>query len=228
MKLGALAVLCSLAAGRPAMAEPCAVLVFQPKPLKAEVAASVEGGIVVGEIPTAQNGPADDRSGWKLRVKGKKLPKPSVAIAPGLFVYRPPGAASWELVDGKNKRLAKATFLAKSKEPELLDAPAATRVTSGTSQSRHPNSFVNVELSTPAPKSAVALVLSKSKGPALSWGVAFAGASSLSVFSTGSGCFSTQSEGTVQAQPGDTVTLFWVDQHGRRSRVTPPIVVEKP
>ena len=112
---------------------------------------------------------------------------------------------------------------------------AATRIAPGLSVYRPPasaawelvNSFVNVELSTPAPKDALALVVTKSKGPALSWGGAFANASSLNVFSTGSGCFTTPSEGTVQAQPGDTVTLFWVDQYGRRSRVTPAIVVEK-
>ncbi len=232
MTLRALALLATLATTQVASAEPCAVMVFQPKPLRADVVASAEGGIVVGEIPTAQDGSAStatDQSGWRLRVKGKRVDTVSTRLAPGLLVYRPPaGAAAWELVDGSSKRLAKATLAPKGKEPALLDAPAATRVTSGTTQSRHPNRFVNVELQAPAPKDALALVVMKPKGAVLSWGVAFAGASSLNVFSTGSGCFATQSEGTVQAQPGDTVILYWIDQNGRRSRVTPSIVVEKP
>ena len=185
---------------------------------------------MVGELPTAQNGSAtttDDQSLWRIRVKGKRLDTASTRLAPGLRVYRPPtAAATWELVDGSNKRLAKATLVPKGKESALLDAPAATRVTSGTTQSRHPNSFVNVELQAAVPKEALALVVMKPKAAPLSWGVAFAGASSLNVFSTGSGCFATQSEGTVQAQPGDTVILYWIDQYGRRSRVTPSIVVE--
>ena len=50
---------------------------------------------------------------------------------------------------------------------------------------------------------------------------------SVSVYSTTGGC-TWPPEGTVQAKPGESVTLFWVDRYGRRGRAPQTLVVDKP
>jgi hypothetical protein len=224
VKLGALALLCALAA--PAATEPCAEFVPTPFVMGDALATSSEGGIVVGELPRqAGTTPPSDRTTWSLRVNGKRIAPTVDVIAPGLVVYRPPATgAMWSLVDAKATSLG--TFRRAQKLPDLVDAPAVARVVSGSSGGRHPNSFVNVELSSPAPKDVIALVLSKAKARAYSWGTAGPNLSAVIVFSSGSGCFPV-TNGATQATPGESVTLFWVDKYGRRSRVTPAIVVEK-
>jgi hypothetical protein len=87
--------------------------------------------------------------------------------------------------------------------------------------------FVFVELSAAPPKDAIALVVGPAKGPAHSWGRAFPDSPSISVYSTQGGCISTFPDGTVISQPGDRLVAFWVDTYGRRSRVSPMVIVEK-
>ncbi len=202
---------------------------LESKPLAGDATISREGGIVVGEVPVMLNGgkePSPDRSAWKLKGPGKPTAATPSVLAPGLVVYRAPAnAASIEVLDGGGKRLAKGSVMAK--EAELLAAPAIKAITSGTSRGRHPSTFVNVALSSPAPKEAIALVVGPAKGAAHSWGRSFANATSLNVYSTDGGCVSRFPEGTVLSQPGDRLVAFWVDTYGRRSRVSPLVIVEK-
>lgn len=201
---------------------------LESRALQPEVSASREGGILVGELQMMQQEKplSPDRSAWKLRVNGKTVAAKADALAPGLVVYRPPaGATSFELLDGSKKRAARAKVATKT--PELLEAPRVHAVISGISHGIHPSRFVNVDLDAKPPKGAVVLVLSKSKGPALSWGQVSPDGLVVNVYTTAGGCVSTFSDGTVMAQPGDLVTAFWVDDLGRRSRVSPPTVVDK-
>lgn len=221
--------LCSLLLTQPVAAEPCAMMGLESRALRPDTSVSPEGGIVIGELPTMINDtkPTPDRSSWKVRVKGKEVTAKVDPIAPGLVVYRPPaGATTYEVMNAKNKRAAQGK-LAKGTAAALLDAPRVTAVVSGESHGRHPSVFVNVEIEGVPPKTAIALVLSKAKGAALSWGQVSPEASVVNVYSTGGGCVSKFSDGTVVAQPGELVVAFWVDELGRRSRVSPTVVVDK-
>lgn len=232
--------LVSLALGSVAAAEPCPVFGLESKPLRADAVVSTEGGIVVGEVPEIMmiQGRAltPDRSGWKVRTtttgkvparpQAKATPATADVIAPGLVVYRPPsGARAYVLLDGDGKRTASAKVEGGKRDP--LAAPDVTAVISGTSRGRHPSVFVNVELATAAPPDAVALVIGPAKGPARSWGPIVGPGTTINVYSTAGGCVSTFPEGTVASQPGDPVIAFWVDAWGRRSRVSPVVIVAK-
>ncbi len=201
---------------------------LESKVLQEDATVSKEGGVIVGEVPTmiGDKKPSPDRSAWKLRVKGKSTAAIPAVLAPGLVVYRPPAAAaSYEVLDAAQKRLGKAKVM--MKEAELLPAPAVKAIISGETRGRHTSVFVSVELSSAPPKAAIALVVGPAKGSAHAWGVALPESSSISVYSTQGGCVSTFPDGTVISQPGDRLVAFWVDAYGRRSRVSPMVVVEK-
>jgi hypothetical protein len=225
----ALACVMSLGLVRGAAAEPCPMFGLESKVLKEDATVSREGGVVVGELPAMLGGdkkPSPDRSKWTLRVKGKASSATPAVLAPGLVVYRPPATtAPFEVLDALGKRVGKAKVM--TKEAELLPAPGVKAIVSGESRSRHPSVFVTVELSAAPPKEAIALVVGPAKGPAHAWGAAFPEASSLTVYSTQGGCISMFPDGTVISQPGDRLVAFWVDAYGRRSRVSPMVVVEK-
>lgn len=201
---------------------------LESKAIREDVTVSQEGGFVVGEVPAMINDkkPSPDRSAWKVRAKGKAAAATPAVIAPGLVVYRPPQAtAPYEVLDGAGKRVGKAKVMAK--EADLLPAPSIKSIVSGASRSRHPSVFVNVELSAAAPKEAIALVVGPAKGPAHSWGRAFPENAVVNVYSTQGGCIDVFPDGTVISQPGNRLVAFWVDAYGRRSRVSPMVVVEK-
>ncbi len=202
---------------------------LESKVLKEDATVSQEGGVVVGEVPAMTGGdkkPSPDRTAWKVRVKGKASAATPAVLAPGLVVYRPPATtAPYEVLDALGKRAGKAKVMAK--EAELLPAPAIKDVVSGESRGRHPSVFVTVELSAAPPKDAVALVVGPAKGPAHAWGMASLDSAAISVYSTQGGCISMFPNGTVISQPGDRLVAFWVDTYGRRSRVSPMVVVEK-
>ena len=201
---------------------------LESKVLRDDATVSKEGGVVVGELPAMidDRKPSPDRSAWRLRVKGKASAATPAVLAPGLVVYRPPATTtSFEILDTAGKRVGKAKVM--TKEAELLPAPAVKAIVSGESRSRHPSVFVTVELSSSPPKEAIALVVGPAKGPAHAWGLAFAESATISVYSTQGGCVSLFPDGTVISQPGDRLVAFWVDKYGRRSRVSPMVVVEK-
>jgi hypothetical protein len=211
-----------------AAAEPCPMFGLESKVLKEDATVSQEGGVVVGEVPAMMGDkkPSPDRTGWKLRVKGKASAATPAVLAPGLVVYRPPATtAPYEVLDAAGKRAGKAKVM--TKEAELLVAPAVKSIISGESRGRHPSVFVTVELSAAPPKDAIALVVGPAKGPAHAWGRAFPESPSISVYSTQGGCISMFPNGTVISQPGDRLVAFWVDTYGRRSRVSPMVIVEK-
>ncbi len=224
----ALAALVSFGVVHGAAAEPCPMFGLESRPLNDNAVVSREGGIVVGEVPAMVRGttmPTADRSAWKTKAKGKAMAATISELAPGLVVYRPSGATAFEVVDGGGRLLAKAKVMAK--EAELLAAPDVRAITTGTSRSIHPSTFVNVELGTPPPKGAVALVVGPAKGPAHSWGQVVPGASAVTVYTTGGGCILLFPYGTVVSQPEDQLLAFWVDVHGRRSRMSSVVVVQR-
>ncbi len=211
-----------------AAAEPCPMFGLESKVLAEDATVSKEGGVVVGEIPAmiTDKKPSPDRSAWKLKAKGKVSAATASVLAPGLVVYRPPATTtSFEVLDGAGKRVGKAKVM--TKEAELLPAPAIKAITSGETRSVHRSVFVTVELSARPPKEAIALVVGPTKGPAHSWGRAFTDAPAITVYSTQGGCIDMFPNGTVISQPGDRLVAFWVDAYGRRSRVSPLVVVEK-
>jgi hypothetical protein len=227
--LKALVGLALLLAHGAAVAEPCPLMGLESEVLQTgEPQVGSEGGIVVGELPVLEpeTKPNPSRAGWKVRTKSKQTAAKESVIAPGLVVYHPlAGVAQYELLDARGKSAASATVSAKL--PDLLDAPRIRAVRSGMVGPRHPSFVVDVELEGRSPKGVIALVLQKAKGRPISWGRASSGMTNVKVYDTHGGCVTVFSEGSDMAQPDERVVAFWVDETGRRSRVSPPILVEK-
>jgi hypothetical protein len=212
-------------ASRPAFGERCQKWVLEPRALATEVTVTPDGGIVVGEERKPRSADQRDRKPWSLRYRGK----PSVAaqqiqIAPGLVVLRPrEGALSFELMTRDFEIEASATLA--DRIPAPLAAPKVRGVIASRSRVRRVSSYVTVELDEIVPKQALALVLAKADGTALSWGVAGLGAKGVSVYHDMAGCITTFPAGTKMARPGERVVAFWIDAFGRRSPVSAELVV---
>ncbi len=219
-----------------AAAEPCPQMNLVPEVLQslpsqqAEAQLTADGGLIVIEMPRAWDGGKKsdpDPLKWQVRAGGK-LSKPElIAIAPGMWLVKPPaGATAYAIEDDKRKSKGRGRIVAKGPTP--LPPPAIGMVTSGETTSKHVTRFVRVDLTSKAPKGAVAIVLVNAKGDAMSWGLTWDGAETAMVYSTQGGCVQQFPNGTQIAQPGDKVAAFWIDSAGRRSPSSQPIIVAKP
>lgn len=207
-----------------ASAEPCPMFGLVPEVVRPNAEVAADGGIVVAEVAKmVERIPAAELSTWQVRA-GKAAKPELTEVAPGLYVVKPPAGATAYTVEEKGKVKGKAKVLAKP--PALLPAPSIDKITSGSTTGKHPNRFVAVELATPAPKGAIALVAVGAKGNALSWGQTGDNAKQVIVYSTQSGCVTRFPNGTEIAQPGDKVTAFWIDATGRKSPASTPITVK--
>ncbi len=218
-----------------AAAEPCPQMSLVPEVLQAlpsqsaEAQLTADGGLVVIEMSRAWGGktPSVDTSKWQVRAGGKLTKPDLIAIAPGMWLVKPPvGATAYAIEDDNKKSKGRGRMVAKGPTP--LPQPSINMVTSGATTSKHITRFVRVDLTAKAPKGAVAMVLVDAKGAAMSWGLTWDGADSAMVYSTQGGCVSQFPNGTQIAQPGDKVTAFWVDSAGRRSPESAPVIVGKP
>jgi hypothetical protein len=219
-----------------AAAEPCPMMNLVPEVMQAlpspqaEAQLTADGGLIIIEIPRAWDGgkkPSLDTSKWQVRAGGK-LTKPALtAIAPGMWLVKPPaGATTYSIEDDTRKAKGRGRIVAKGPTP--LPPPSIGMVTSGETTSKHITRFVRVDLTAKAPKGAIAMVLVDAKGAPMSWGLTWDGADTATVYSTQGGCVQQFPNGTQIAQPGDKVSAFWIDGAGRRSPASQPIIVSKP
>lgn len=202
----------------------CAMMGLQPKILTTpDAVLAADGGIVVGAEAVVQGGSLADgdvavQPAWRFVVpKGTLAPQIDV-LAPGLAVYR----ASYELlelVDGDGKALAKAK---RSMKRDKLPAPKVKSIKWDAPMSRRQIQRVEVTLDGPPPAGAIALVLADAKGKSKSWGTV-AGTVFYPYLSRD--CL-TLPNGTVPSKKGDKVTLVWIDDSGRKSAFTKPLVIK--
>lgn len=195
-----------------------------PKVLtKADAVLAPDGGVVVAAV-SQDRGPLASgdiavQPAWKFVVPMGTITPAIESLAPGLAVYRT-SADNFELKDDTGTSLVKATH-----GPAKVDKLAAPKVKSikyDAPISRRSIQRVEVILDGPPPPGVIALVLADAKGAVKSWGLADG-----SVFYPylQRDCF-VLANGTVPSRRGDKVTLFWIDEHGRKSAFTKPIAIK--
>ncbi len=186
------------------------------------------GGIVVGMMGAGLDDKTErteDLPTWRIRAGKSMVPPAITTIAPGLVVYSLPTATrgSGDLVTGKRTRLGSLSRIKAEFGPLVAPRVIAIKHTDE-NMGRWKNVDTLVELDGTVPAGVVALVLFDSKGTAITWGVANAGAAAVRVYSSG---HCDVSNGTLPPTIGDKVTLAWVGRNGRQSKATRALVVVK-
>jgi hypothetical protein len=200
----------------------CALLGLVPKVLTApDAALAADGGIVVGAVSedraSLDDGEITVQPGWKFVVPRGTITPAIETLAPGLAVYRA-STDTLELQNEAGETLAKAT---RSTKRDKLAAPAVKSIKYDAPMSRR--SVVRIEVTLAAtPPGVIALVLADAKGRPKSWGPAV-GAVFYPYLQRD--CL-VLPNGTVPSKKGDKVTLFWIDDSGRKSALTKPLTIK--
>lgn len=232
-----LAVVGSLAFGGSADAD-CALIGLEAKVItKPDVEVWPDGGVVVMAAPKMggklEKGDAAINKSW--RFKGSDAEPTFVSIAPGLAVIRPPRDAAGraiggELVDGKTS-LFSVKLASKKLGP--LAPPAVKKITHQQQVNRRTSARVTVELASVPPK-AVALVLLDAKGTPRSFGtinvadpLGGVAPPANTVWAYANHECRALPNGTVPSNPGDVVTVMFVDETGRVSPPSKPFTITK-
>ena len=209
----------------PAVADAdCALMGLAPQVLsKPDVALPVDGGIVVGAVSidrgSLASGDVAVQPAWKFVVPMGTITPVIDTLAPGLAVYRA-STDNLELVDDKDTSLAKARR--SETKRDKLAAPKVKTIKYDAPMSRRSIKRVEVTLDGGPPPGAIALVLADAKGTPKSWGPV---AGSVFYPYLQRDCL-TLPNGTVPSGKGDKVTLFWVDEAGRKSAYTKPMTIK--
>ena len=172
------------------------------------------GGIIVG---------GDKLPDWRVRVLNKVVRPDVVTLAPGLAIYHPPPMPGDEIVieDAQHQLRARATR-AFTVDPLLAAPQVASITTTGGDYA-----LVVAKLASAAPKGARAVIVSKLDGDRvtpLAWTFVWEAADSLQVFRHPGGC-SEYVTSWIEPKRGDRVVLAWVDDTGRVSEASSPIVI---
>jgi len=202
----------------------CALMGLVPKVLSApEAVLAADGGIVVGAVSEdrgpLQSGDIAVQPAWRFVVPKGTITPAIESLAPGLAVYRA-STDTLVLENDQAETLAKATRTA-DKRPKLA-APKVKTIKYDAPISRRSIQRVEVKLDGAAPAGVIALVLADAKGKPKSWGPA---AGTVFYPYLQRDCF-VLPNGTVPSKKGDKVTLFWVDEHGRKSGLTKPLTIK--
>ena len=184
-----------------------------------------DGGIVVGGVATPRGeldpGDVAVQRTWRLRIGTRSVSPVIEVLAPGLAVYKlPADAADAELEDASHAVVEKVTTTAE--KVDHIPAPRIRRIVFDKQTTRRGESVhVMIELDGDAPKTAIAIVLADAKGRPRSWRVVDGG----SLYAYSQGECQTLANGTIPSNPGDRVTVFWVDEAGRRSAASRSFVI---
>jgi hypothetical protein len=201
----------------------CAMIGLVPKVLSAPDVVFVDGGgIVVGAVAeergSLESGDVAIQPGWKFVVPKGTIAPTIDALAPGLAVYKT-SADTVELQNAEGEALAKATRGAKR---DKLAAPKVKTIKYDAPISRRSIVRIEVTLDGAAPAGAIALVLADAKGKPKSWGPV---AGTVLYPYLQRDC-RTLPNGTQPSKKGDKITLFWVDESGRKSAFTRPMTIK--
>ncbi len=207
----------------PYAAADCALMGITPKVLtKPDAVLASDGGIVVGAIPEdrgkLEDGDIAVQPTWRFVVQRGTITPAIESLAPGLAVYRT-SADAFQLKNDKAETLSSVTRTADKRA--MLTAPKVKSIKYDAPISRRSIVRIEVTLDGTAPAGVIALVLADAKGKPKSWGPTDG-----AVYYPYSqrDCFALPN-GTVPSKKGDKVTLFWVDEHGRKSAFTKPMTI---
>ena len=202
----------------------CGMMGLLPKVLSApDVALAADGGIVVGAV-SEDRGPLEDgdiavQKTWKFTVPRGTITPSIDSLAPGLAVYKT-SADAFTLENDKGDVLAKATRT--DDKRAKLAAPKVKTIKYDAPMSKRSIVRIEVTVDGGAPAGAIALVLADAKGKPKSWGPV-SGAVFYPYLQRD--CL-TLPNGTLPSKKGDQVTLFWVDESGRKSTFTKPMTIK--
>jgi hypothetical protein len=205
----------------------CAMWGLAPKVLTpANGVVASDGGIVVAAVAESRGdlapGDAAVQTGWRLRVGGSLVKPPIDKLAPGLAVYRAAVANSYKLELEDEKHAVVATVRPARDGGDALAAPKLRRVWFDKLTGKRGGTRVGVELDGGTPAHAIALVLADAQGTPRSWALVD-GSPTLYPYVTGD-CRALPN-GTIPSKPGDKVTLYWIDDAGRKSPASKPIEI---
>lgn len=201
----------------------------------AGTAVAADGGVLVGvgtsfgdvPLPGADTGLNPT---WRFSDGTKEHEPVLTTLAPGLVVYRPPAGVTGalKLVDGK-KQLVAVTFSADTPAP--LAAPTPQAIKQITQRERYGGTSLKLRASfkakPPAGARALVVLAVTSKGVvARSWTPLDPEQTMHRVAGTSGRC-DPGIPGEIMSKPGDKVALAWVDEHGRLSKLSKPLVVTK-
>ncbi|MBL9017853.1 MAG: hypothetical protein JNL83_26945 [Myxococcales bacterium] len=202
-----------------ARAERCFGGPMTPRPIiRAEGRVSGAGGIIVI---------GDSMPGWRFRAINESVRPDVEVLAPGLAIFHPPPLPGDDIVleDTDHRVIARATRVFTIEPP--LAAPTVTKVVSQTAYGTY--TFVTATLTGAAPKTARALIVSRverDRVVPLSWGTVLGEPTDIQVWHSPRGCDETIT-GWLQPRRGDRVVLRWVDDAGRVSEPSKPLVISE-
>jgi hypothetical protein len=182
-----------------------------------------DGGFVLAQHADHMRG----HEHLELRSGGKVVPGETIQVAPNLFVMRPKGVSSVEIVQGQRKVSAtvqhgKVTPLVAPKGVVVASRKAGPVKASY----RHvESSSVQIRLAASAPSDALALVvLAAGSRTGIAWMMATPGTTTYGYASSvgGKGC---GEPGFGLTSIGDRVQLAWLDAGGRLSPASATITV---
>lgn len=187
---------------------------------RAKIAGS--GGVIVAS--------GDELPDWRFRDLNRVVRPRVVTLAPGLAIYHPPPLAGTDVVveDTGHGEVAR-TERALTIEPPP-GAPDVARITS--TEQTAGRRIVDAQLTTPTPEHAIIVVVSKvvstldgTRVVPLTWAnVPGSNPSSVRLWYPPGGCDSVI-ERSVEPRAGDRVVLTWVDDAGRVSEPSKPLVI---
>ena len=174
------------------------------------------GGVIVasgGEMPD-----------WRFRDLNKIVRAQIVRIAPGLAIYHPPPLAGTDVILENATHDTMVQMTRALTAPQLPAAPGVEAITaSGPGRSR----TVVANLTKPTPSGVMLTITSRIEGKRLvpiAWARVNPGAALAVLWHTPGSC--EQIVPTwVEPKPGDTVVVSWVDDTGRVSEPSKPIVI---
>jgi hypothetical protein len=196
----------------------CAMVGLTPKVLT-PANTTITGGVVVGSVGLdggkLETGEIAVQKGWKLK-KGK----PTITtLAPGLALYSAP--ADDELFDAAGTSLLKFKVATTKSALTALTITKATH--SGKSGGYHTPERVRLDLASPLPTSAVAVILTDAKGAPRSWWKVEAASKEIYGFYQ-SDC-TPLPNGTQLSKPGDSIKIQYVDASGAVSPLSTAITI---
>lgn len=210
------------AVAMPAIASPCPVTGLDARVMTPAGAVIEDGG---GLIVSAVSGvgvydPKRDPlrpASWHLMGTDPRATATIETIAPGLVVYRlPAGTGAVSLLGGTRTLLT--VRRSADRDASLLAAPMPTSIDWSRDlgfRDIHEDRIV-VHLIGAAPRGAVAMVAYGEDGTPRSWGEVQPNAADVVVFASPGRC-QFLPEGVVESQPGQRISVAWLDASGRRS-----------
>ena len=202
-----------------ARAEVCFGGPMSPRPvIRAQGRVSGSGGIIVV---------GDKLPDWRFRALNEVVRADVEVLAPGLAIYHPPPLPGDDVVleDDQHRLIARATRAFAIEPPPA--PPVVSKVVSQTSYGSY--TFVTATFAGSVPKTARAVIISRVEGERLvplSWALLFGETTDLIVWHSPRGCNQTIS-GWIQPRRKDRVVLTWVDDAGRVSEPSKPLVISE-